>query len=235
MAAVSVALTPGRRELLARRVRRLVAATITYNGIEAAVVLAAGVAVSSTALVGFGLDSVIEVSSAIGLAWQFAAGDHEARQAREHVALRVTALSFFALAAFVTAGAVQALAGGDHARPSAVGIVVASTSLVVMPVLSLAQCRAGRQLGSISAVADSKQEMLCTYLSAVLLLGLGLNAALGWSWADPAAGLVLAAIAVQEGRAAWRGDACCTVPGPGLGATDDGCEPGCGDGCACGA
>ena len=96
-----------------------------------------------------------------------------------------------------------------EARPSLVGIVLAAASLVVMPVLSLAQRRAGRELGSVSAVADSKQTLLCTYLSAALLAGLMLNALLGWSWADPVAALVIAAVAVREGRNAWRGDPCC--------------------------
>jgi divalent metal cation (Fe/Co/Zn/Cd) transporter len=218
--------------VLTRRVRHLVAATITYNVIEAVVALAAGAAASSTALVGFGLDSVIEVSSAAAVAWQFSARSHQAREAREHVALRVTAVSFFALAAFVTADAVRGLAGTGTAQPSPVGIILAATSLIVMPVLSLAQRRAGRQLGSASAVADSKQELLCTYLSGVLLLGLAANAVLGWSWADPIAGLVIAAVAIREGREAWNGDPCCATPHPGT--TDaGGSEPGCDVDCAC--
>jgi divalent metal cation (Fe/Co/Zn/Cd) transporter len=134
--------------------------------------------VSSSALFGFGLDSVIEVSSAAAVAWQFSAKDPETR---EKAALRFIVFSFFALAAYVSVDAV----------------------------LSLAQRRAGQELGSVSAVADSKQTLLCTYLSAALLAGLLLNAALGWSWADPVAALAIAAIAVREGRNAWRGDPCC--------------------------
>jgi divalent metal cation (Fe/Co/Zn/Cd) transporter len=195
-----------RREVLARRVRLLVAATITYNVVEAIVALAEGSRVSSSALVGFGLDSVIEVSSAAAIAWQFSAKDPETR---EKAALRFIAFSFFALAAYVSVDAALSLLGYGDARPSRIGIALAVASLVVMPVLSLAQRRAGRELGSLSAVADSKQTLLCTYLSAALLVGLLLNALVGWSWADPVAALVIAVIAVREGRNAWRGDPCC--------------------------
>jgi divalent metal cation (Fe/Co/Zn/Cd) transporter len=197
---------PTRREVLARRIRWLVAATITYNVIEAVVALAEGTRVSSSALIGFGLDSVIEVSSAAAIAWQFSAKDPESR---EKAALRFIAFSFFALAAYVTVDAVLSLLGFGEAKPSVIGIVLAAASLVVMPVLSLAQRRAGREYGSMSAVADSKQTLLCTYLSAALLAGLLLNALLGWAWADPLAAIVIAGIAVREGINAWRGDPCC--------------------------
>jgi divalent metal cation (Fe/Co/Zn/Cd) transporter len=197
---------PTRREVLARRIRWLVAATITYNVIEAVVALAEGTRVSSSALIGFGLDSVIEVSSAAAIAWQFSARDPESR---EKAALRFIAFSFFALAAYVTIDAVLSLLGFGEAKPSVIGIVLAAASLVVMPVLSLAQRRAGSEYGSMSAVADSKQTLLCTYLSAALLAGLLLNALLGWAWADPLAAIVIAGIAVREGIDAWRGDPCC--------------------------
>ena len=208
MTATSLSLgpSPNRRSALARRVQLFVAATITYNIIEAVVALVAGSKASSTALIGFGLDSMIEVASAAAVAWQFAGRDPEAR---ETVALRVIAFSFFGLAAFVVIDAVRALSAGGRAEPSTVGLVLAAVSLAVMPVLSWGQRRAGRELGSRSAVADSKQTLLCTYLSAVLLVGLGLNSLFGWSWADPIAGLLIAGIAVKEGREAWRGDACC--------------------------
>ena len=197
------------RDRLARRVRLLVAATIAYNLVEAAVALTAGAAASSTALVGFGLDSLIEVSSAAAVAWQFSAADHDVRETRERTALKVIAASFFALAAYVVMDSARSLLGGAQARPSTVGIVLAAVSLVVMPLLSTAQRRAGRELGSASAVADSRQTLLCAYLSGVLLLGLLANAALGWAWADPVAALVIAGVAVKEGRAALRGDQCC--------------------------
>lgn len=192
--------------MLTRRIRWLVAATIGYNVAEAVVAISAGTIASSTALVGFGLDSVIEVASAAAVAWQFSGADPHAR---ERTALRVIAVSFFALAAFVGVESVRALLGGATADHSTVGIVLAAVSLAVMPGLSYAQRRAGRELGSASAVADSKQTLLCTYLSGVLLAGLLLNSLFGWSWADPVAALVIAGVAVREGREAWRGDQCC--------------------------
>ncbi|WP_063753043.1 cation transporter, partial [Streptomyces resistomycificus] len=196
---VGTGLSPIRRDALAKRIRLLVAATIAYNVVEAIVAITAGTLASSTALIGFGLDSVIEVSSAAAVAWQFSAREHAVREAREQTALRIIALSFFALAAYVSVDAVRALAGTGEAEPSVPGIVIAALSLAVMPFLSAAQRKAGRELGSASAVADSQQTLLCTYLSAVLLIGLALNAVLGWSWADPIAALVIAAIAVREG------------------------------------
>lgn len=200
-----------RRAVLSRRIRWLVAGTISYNVIEAVVALTEGTRVSSSALVGFGLDSVIEVSSAVAVAWQFAGPDPEVR---EKTALRIIAFAFFGLAVFVTVDAVRSLLGAQEARHSTIGIALAALSLVIMPVLSWAQRRAGRELGSASAVADSKQTLLCTYLSGVLLAGLVLNGAFGWSWADPLAALVIAAVAVKEGRDAWRGDTCCApIPG----------------------
>jgi divalent metal cation (Fe/Co/Zn/Cd) transporter len=198
-----------RRQVLNRRVRLLVAATISYNVIEANVAITAGTLAGSTALIGFGLDSVVEVSSAAIVAWQFSARDPETR---ERTALRVIAWSFFALAAYVSIESLRSLFGSAEAEHSTVGIVLASVSLVVMPFLSYTQRRTGSELGSLTAVADSKQTLLCTYLSAVLLAGLVLNSLFGWSWADPIAGLVIAAVALKEGRDAWRGDACCTPP-----------------------
>jgi divalent metal cation (Fe/Co/Zn/Cd) transporter len=223
----SAAIAADRQAVLRRRVRLLVAATITYNVIEAVVALVAGAIASSVALIGFGLDSIIEVSSAAAVAWQFSAADP---QRRERVTLRVIACSFFALAAYVTIEALRTLLGAGEAERSTVGIVLVAVSVVVMPFLSYAQRRAGRELGSTTAVADSKQTLLCTYLSAAVLVGLVLNAALGWWWADPAAALVLAVLAVREGRNAWRGDLCCAPPntsnaGPTTcGCTDDCCS-----------
>ncbi|MFK4690423.1 cation transporter [Streptomyces pristinaespiralis] len=231
MTAMSLGPSPARRDALARRIRLLVAATIAYNVIEATVALTAGALAFSSALIGFGLDSVIEVSSATAVAWQFSARDHAAREAREKTTLRVISVSFFALAAFVGVDAVRALAGAGEADRSVPGIVIAALSLAVMPFLSAAQRRAGRELGSASAVADSKQTLLCTYLSAVLLVGLVLNATLGWSWADPVAALAIAAIAVKEGRDAWQGKGCCAPPVraslPDPPADPCGCRPGC--------
>ena len=126
----------------------------------------------------------------------------------ERLALRLIGVSFFVLAAYVTVQSIIDLTGSGEPAPSPVGIGLAVLSLIVMPVLSWAQRRTGRALGSASVVADSTQTLLCTYLSGVLLAGLLLNAFLGWGWADPIAGLVIAAVAVKEGMESWRGDAC---------------------------
>ncbi|AZI58854.1 hypothetical protein EH165_12610 [Nakamurella antarctica] len=200
------ALDSAREELLIRRIQLFVAATITYNVIEAVVAIWAGSVASSSALVGFGLDSIIEVSSAAAVAWQFAGVDPKAREKK---ALRIIAMSFFALAAYVSIDAAASLISGNEASHSTPGLVIASLSLLIMPWLSWGQRRAGRALGSRTAIADSKQTLLCTYLSAVLLVGLVLNSAFGWAWADPIAALVIAVIAAKEGRNAWKGDACC--------------------------
>jgi divalent metal cation (Fe/Co/Zn/Cd) transporter len=205
MTTAAVGLAPLRKRVLQRRIRWVVGVTITYNVIEAIVALAAGTVASSAALIGFGLDSIVEVLSAAAIAWQFSGRDPEKREA---VALRVIAFSFFGLAAYVTIDAGLSLFGLREAEHSPVGIVLAAVSLVIMPILSWLERRTGRELGSASAVADSKQTLLCSYLSAALLVGLLLNSLLGWAWADSVAALVIAAFAVKEGLEAWRGDAC---------------------------
>ena len=219
----------GRTRTLRRRVRLIVAATITYNIAEAVVAVAAGMAASSAALIGFGLDSIVEVLSAAAVAWQFAGRDPDAR---EQTAMRVIAFSFFALAAYVGFEALRSLLGSVDPQESTVGIGLAAVSVVIMPTQSWIERRTGRELGSASVVADSKQTLLCAWLSGILLVGLVLNATLGWSWADPLAALVIAVVAVKEGREALRGETCCT-PTAGLLADSDGDDPacGCGDGC----
>lgn len=216
----------GRTSLLRRRVRLIVAFTIMYNIAEAVIAIAAGVAASSVALIGFGLDSTVEVLSATAIAWQFSAPDHTER---EQVAMRFIAVSFFALAAYVVFEAARALLGDVTPAPSMIGIALAAASVLVMPTVSWLERRTGRQLGSSSVVADSKQTLLCAWLSGILLVGLVLNATLGWSWADPIAALVIAAIAVREGREALRGDVCCT-PASALAPEDD---PGTSERCGC--
>ncbi|KQO37326.1 cation transporter [Aeromicrobium sp. Leaf245] len=220
-------LAPGRRAVLVRRVQVLVACTIAYNVVEAVVALVSGAAASSIALVGFGLDSVVEVASAVAVAWQFSARTDASREARERRALRVIAISFFALATLVTVGAVSALLGASEPQHSTAGITIAALSLAIMPALSWAQRRAGRELGSVTAVADSRQTLLCTYLSGVLLVGLVFNSVWGLGWADSVAALVIAAVAVKEGREAWRGETCCG-PAASLDATS---SESCSDGC----
>lgn len=196
---------PVRTTVLRRRIRIIVGITIAYNVVEAVIALAAGSVASSAALIGFGLDSIVEVLSAAAVAWQFAAPDPEKR---ERVALRVIAFSFFGLAAYVVVDAALSLFGPRGAEHSPVGIALAAVSLAVMPVLSWVERRTGRELGSASAIADSKQTLICSYLSAALLLGLLLNSLLGWAWADSVAALVIAAFAVREGVEAWRGEVC---------------------------
>jgi divalent metal cation (Fe/Co/Zn/Cd) transporter len=216
---------PDRRRVLGRRAQVLAAASVAYNVVEAIVAITAGSIAGSIALVGFGLDSVVEVSSGLIILWQFR---HPLPESRERRAMRMLAVSFFALAAYVTFESGRALVGGADPDASPIGIGLAIVSLLIMPLLSLAQRRTGRALGSNAVVADSTQTLLCTYLSAVLLMGLVLNAGFGWSWADPIAGLVIAAVAVREGVQAWRGEGCCA---PGTTALSVGVdEPG--DGCA---
>ncbi|MEP1124608.1 MAG: cation transporter [Ilumatobacter sp.] len=201
--------TVDRTVTLQRRVRWLVGAVIVYNALEAATAITAGALASSTALMGFGLDSIVEVTSALAITWQYA---HHTPADREDRALRIVAFSFFALAAYVSIDAVLSLAGGREAAHSSLGIGLAALSLIIMPIASILERRTGEELGSTSVVADSKQLLLCSYLSAVLLVGLVINSRLGWSWADPLAGLVIAGLAVREGRNALGGDVCCAPP-----------------------
>jgi len=207
---MTATLTADRRETLHRRIRLIVAITIGYNLIEAVVAITAGSIASSAALVGFGLDSTIEVLSAAAVAWQFTRRDPERW---EKPTLRVIAIAFFALAAYVTATSLLALVTGERPEHSTIGIILTAVSVVVMPFLSLAERRAGREAGSATAVADSKQTLICTYLSAAVLVGLVVNSLFGWWWADAVAGLVIAAFAVREGLEAWKGDACATSVG----------------------
>ena len=197
-----------RRTQLQRRSQLLAWATVGYNAVEAAVAIVAGVVAGSVALVSFGLDSCVEVLSALAVSWQFA-GRGARSEEREALALRLVAIAFFALAGYVTVESIRSLLSAERAETSVVGIAVAAVSLIVMPVLSVAKRRVGRALGSVAVVADSTQTLLCTYLSAVLLAGLLLNSLFGWWWADPAAGLVIAAVAVREGIESWRGDDDC--------------------------
>lgn len=195
--------TPSRRAKLHRRVRLIVAFTITWNVIEAAVAIGAGVAASSTALIAFGLDSVIEVASAIAVAWQFTRKDPERW---EKATVRAIGIAFFALAAYVSIDAILTLTGVEQVDHSPVGIGIAVASLVVMPLLAWFEFRTGGELGSKSVQADAKQLLLCVYLSGAVLLGLLLNTLFGWMWADSVAALVIAVLALREGIEAWRGD-----------------------------
>jgi divalent metal cation (Fe/Co/Zn/Cd) transporter len=201
---------PDERDRLGRRAQLLAAASVGYNLVEAVIAVTAGLVAGSVALVGFGLDSVVEVSSGLIILWQFR---HRLPETRERQALRMLAVSFFALAGYVGFESVRVLASGNDPDSSPVGIGLAIASLVVMPLLSRAQRRTGKALGSRAVVADGTQTLLCSYLSAVLLAGLLLNATLGWAWADPIAALVIAGVAVHEGVEAWKGHNCCADPG----------------------
>ncbi|GAA2044388.1 cation transporter [Agromyces tropicus] len=201
--ATTAAPTDDRRRVLHRRVRAIVAFTIGYNVLEGVVALTAGTMASSAALIGFGLDSVIEVASAAAVAWQFTRRDPERW---ERPTVRAIAIAFFALAAYVAVDAILALMGVERAAHSPLGIGIAVASLVVMPLLAWIEFRTGRELGSRSVQADATQLLLCVYLSGTVLVGLLLNSLLGWWWADSVAALVVAALAVREGVEAWRGE-----------------------------
>ena len=200
---MSETLTTARRAMLHRRVRFIVGFTITYNVIEAIVAVWAGVLASSAALIGFGLDSVVEVLSAAAITWQFTRKDPERW---ETVTVKAIGIAFFALAADVSIDAVLALVGQEGPDRSPLGLGITALSLVVMPLLAWIEVRTGRELGSKSVMADAKQLILCIYLSGAVFIGLVLDSLFGWWWADSVAALVVAVLAVREGLEAWRGD-----------------------------
>lgn len=200
---MSETLTTARRAMLHRRVRFIVGFTITYNIIEAIVAVWAGVLASSAALIGFGLDSVVEVLSAAAITWQFTRKDPERW---ETVTVKAIGIAFLALAAYVSIDAVLALVGQEGPDRSPLGLGITALSLVVMPLLAWIEVRTGRELGSKSVMADAKQLILCIYLSGAVFIGLVLDSLFGWWWADSVAALVVAVLAVREGLEAWRGD-----------------------------
>ncbi len=199
------ALTVRVRSSLERRARLLAWATIGWNAAEGAIAVGAGVAAGSLALVGFGLDSFVEVFAGGVVLWQLRGGDED----RERRALRLIAISFFATAAYVVVEAARDLLAGSEPGESSIGIALAVVSLAVMPALAWAKRRTGHALGNRVVIADSTETALCSYLSAVLLVGLLVNAAVGWWWADTLAALFIAVLAAREGREAWRGELCC--------------------------
>jgi divalent metal cation (Fe/Co/Zn/Cd) transporter len=209
------------RASLVRRARRLAWIGLGWHGIEATVAIAAGAVAGSVALVGFGADSLIELAAGLVVLWRLAS----ARAISERRAQQMIAVSFYLLSAYVAVEAIRSLAAGDRPAISWVGIGLSALTLATMPALAKAKGRVAEQLGSSATKSESRQTMLCAYLSAGLLLGLGLNALLGWWWADPITAFGIAAVAVKEGRNAWRGEACCTAPI--VGADGDGCADGC--------
>ncbi len=200
---------PGnRRERPERRARRLAAGSIAWHAIELGVAVGAGVAAGSIALIGFGADSLVESLAGLVVYWRWSGGRLRSARA-ERRAQQLIALGFLVLAAYVGAEALAALAAGDRPAPSWIGIGLAAVTAPAMPLLALAKRRVGAQLGSSATVKEGAQNMLCAYLSLALLGGLLANAVAGWWWADPAAALVIAAVALVEARSSWRGDGCC--------------------------
>lgn len=179
--------------------------TIAWNVIEAVVAISSGLVAGSLALVGFGIDSTIEVFAATVVLWRLRGVDEE----RERRALKLIAVSFFALAAYVGVEAIRDLTSDSDPDTSRVGIGLAIASLAVMPALAYAKRRVGLRLGNRTVVADAAETKLCAYLSVILLAGLVLDATVGWWWADPLAALGIAVLAVREGREAWEGEDCC--------------------------
>jgi divalent metal cation (Fe/Co/Zn/Cd) transporter len=186
--------------------------TISWNSVEALVAIGSGVLAGSIALVGFGLDSVVEVASALVIVWRLSqqSADAAANERAERRATRLIALTFFAIALYVVYDAGRTLLGLDaEPHPSTLGLTITVLSLVVMPTLAWGKRRVAARLGSAALQADASETQLCTYLSAVVLIGLAANDLVGWWWMDPMAGLVVAALAIKEGRAAWTNAALC--------------------------
>jgi len=211
------------REELVRRAKLLAWLGVGWHGLEAAIAILAGLAAGSIALIGFGADSLIEAAAGFTVLWLFAASradsEHDERRAQQLIAL-----SFYALATYVAVESARTLVAGTHPDVSWVGIGLSVITLVTMPPLAIAKARIGERLGSSATKSESRQTMVCAMLSAALLLGLSLNAALGWWWADPITALIVAGVAINEGRNAWRGESCCTTP---VVSADDACVDSC--------
>jgi divalent metal cation (Fe/Co/Zn/Cd) transporter len=210
---------------LARRARLLSWLSLGWMTVEGAVAIAAGVAASSIALVGFGLDSAIEGFASVVIIWRFSSRRMFSAAAEER-AQRLVAIQFFLLAPYVAVESARHLLGGAHAQESWVGIALAAGSVVLMPMLAIAKQRIAEQVGSPATRGEGRQNMLCAYLAGALLLGLLGNALAGAWWLDPVVGLLIAGLAVREGRDAWRGEGCCVADplgGASAGACADDC------------
>jgi divalent metal cation (Fe/Co/Zn/Cd) transporter len=195
------------RALLERRARRLAWGANAWHVAEFAIALAAGISAGSIALIGFGIDSLIEVLAGGVILWLFT-GRRRGSAVAERRAQLAIAATFFLLAGYVAVESVRTLIDGDHPDVSWVGIALAAVTAPTMPLLARAKRRVGHQLGSAATVSEGAQNMVCAYLSIALLLGLGANAVLGWWWADPVAALAIAAVAAREGVLGWRGESC---------------------------
>ena len=202
-----VGLAPAERAQLERHARLLAWGGNAWHIVEFAIAIGAGIAAGSIALVAFGADSLIEGGAGLVIVWLFT-GARRGSAAAERRAQQFVAASYFVLAAYVTVDAVLALVGGHHPDISWIGIGLAAVTAPTMPLLARAKRKVGHALGSSATVSEAEQNQLCAYLSIALLVGLGANAAFGWWWADPLAALVIAAVAVREGRETWRGESC---------------------------
>jgi divalent metal cation (Fe/Co/Zn/Cd) transporter len=193
---------------LTRRAKLLSWASLAYMAVEGIVAVVAGVVAGSIALIGFGLDSAIEGFASVVIVWRFTGWRTLSHHAEER-AQKLVAVQFFLLAPYVAFESIRTLVNGTHAEESIVGIALAASSLVLMPLLGRAKQRIGSRIGSSATASEGKQNLLCAYLAAALLVGLVGNAAVGAWWLDPLVGMFIAGVAVVEGREAWRGDACC--------------------------
>jgi divalent metal cation (Fe/Co/Zn/Cd) transporter len=206
--AAQIAPASGEYLRLARQAKLLSWASLAYMSIEGIVAVAAGIVAGSIALIGFGIDSAIEGFASVVIVWRFTGRRILSHQAEER-AQKLVAVQFFLLAPYVAFESIRALANGSHPDESVVGIGLAATSLVLMPLLGRAKQRIGSKIDSSATASEGKQNLLCAYLAAALLVGLLGNALVGAWWLDPLVGLFIAVVAVVEGREAWRGDACC--------------------------
>ena len=215
---------PDDRDRLIRRAKALSWLSVAWMTVEGTVAITAALIAGSVALLGFGIDSAIEGLASVIVIWRFTG----ARRLSDHAELRAqkaVALSFFLLAPYIAQDAIRTLVAGDRPSTSWVGIGLSVSSIVVMPLLGRAKQQIGERLGSGATAGEGAQNLLCAYMAAGVLLGLGANAAFGWWWLDPVVALLIAAIAVREGREAWAGEGCACVAIPGL--ETDGCQDGC--------
>ena len=201
-------ISPERYRDLAARVRLLSWLSLGVMSLEGIVAIVAGIMAGSIALVGFGLDSAIEGFASVIIIWRFT-GSRVMSQTAEHRAQKLVAIQFFILAPYVAVESIRALAGGEHADVSVLGMMLAVFSLMTMPLLGVAKQRIAEQIGSAATRGEGRQNVLCAYLAGALLIGLAGNAIAGAWWLDPVVGLLIAAVAVKEGVEAWRGEGCC--------------------------
>jgi divalent metal cation (Fe/Co/Zn/Cd) transporter len=220
-------ISPERYRRLARRVRLLSWLSLGAMSVEGIVAIVAGIMAGSIALVGFGLDSAVEGFASVIIIWRFT-GSRVMSQAAEHRAQKLVAIQFFILAPYVGFESVRALAGGQHPDVSVLGMALAVWSLATMPLLGVAKQRIAEQIGSAATKGEGRQNVLCAYLAGALLLGLAGNAVVGAWWLDSIVGLLIAGVAVREGREAWRGDGCCVgSPLDGFAVAGDDCQDDC--------